>query len=163
MTGAVIITHGELATALRKTAESITGHAEGVKVVPVGKSDNTDAIREILTTAVGEVNSGEGVIIFTDMFGGTPSNIALSMLNDGSEEVITGVNLPLLIKFFSNRTDMALSELADMLKEYGRESIVLAGDILKEKSTEKSDEESAEKSKAVDRVKDSAESKASKG
>jgi PTS system mannose-specific IIA component len=82
------------------------------------------------------VNSGDGVIIFTDMFGGTPSNIALSMLNDGSVEVITGVNLPLLIKFFTNRSDSALGELADMLKEYGRESIVLAGDILKEKSPE---------------------------
>ncbi len=137
MTGAVIITHGELVEALCKTAESITGHAEGVKVVPVGKSDNTDDIREILTSAVKEVESGEGVIIFTDMFGGTPSNIALSMLNDGSVEVITGVNLPLLIKFFCNRTEMALGELADMLKEYGRDSIVLAGDILKEKSTEK--------------------------
>jgi PTS system mannose-specific IIA component len=136
MTGAVIITHGNLADALCKTAESITGHAEGVKVVPVDKSDNTDEIREVLAAAVEEVNSGDGVIIFTDMFGGTPSNIALSLLNDGSVEVITGVNLPLLIKFFSNRSDSALGELADMLKEYGRESIVLAGDILKEKSPE---------------------------
>ncbi|MBE9529156.1 MAG: PTS sugar transporter subunit IIA [Proteobacteria bacterium] len=136
MTGAVIITHGNLADALCKTAESITGHAEGVKVVPVDKSDNTDEIRAVLATAVDDVDSGEGVIIFTDMFGGTPSNIALSLLNDGSVEVITGVNLPLLIKFFCNRSDSSLGELADMLKEYGRESIVLAGDILKEKSTD---------------------------
>ncbi len=137
MIGAVIITHGELASALLKTAESITGHIEGVRIVPVEKADNTEEIRDVLTSATAEVDSAAGVIIFTDMFGGTPSNIALSMLNNGNIEVITGVNLPVLIKFFGNRTDKPLTELAGMLKEYGRESIVLAGDILKEKREEK--------------------------
>ncbi len=133
MTGAVIITHGELADALLKVAESITGRTEGVKILPVENTDNTEEIREELSAAIEEVDTGQGVIIFTDMFGGTPSNIALSMLNSGGVEVITGVNLPVLMKFFGNRTDRPLGELANALIEYGRDSIVLAGDILKEK------------------------------
>ena len=97
MAGAVIITHGDLARSLLGAAESITGAVEGVIPVCVNKGDTTEGIRQGLAQAVKSVDKGAGVIIFTDMFGGTPTNIALSLLSAGRVEVITGVNLPLLL------------------------------------------------------------------
>lgn len=134
MAGAVIITHGDLARSLLGAAESITGAVEGVLTVCVDKGDTTEGIRQSLAQAVKSVDKGAGVIIFTDMFGGTPTNIALSLLSAGLVEVITGVNLPLLLKFLSHRaSDKPLGEFAVQLREYGKGSIVLAGDMLKEK------------------------------
>ncbi|MBI5587280.1 MAG: PTS sugar transporter subunit IIA [Deltaproteobacteria bacterium] len=133
MVGAIVVTHGSLAASLVEVAESITGKIENVRVVSVRNSDTTESIRSALSGFVREVNTGSGVIIFTDMFGGTPTNIALSLLEDGKVDVITGVNLPMLIKFIGNRTEKRLSEVALLLKDYGQKSIVLAGDMLKEK------------------------------
>lgn len=133
MVGAIIITHGSLASSLVEVAESITGKIEKVKTVSVQSSDTTESIRSALSGSIREVNSGSGVIIFTDMFGGTPTNIALSLLEDGKVDVITGVNLPMLIKFIGNRTDKSLTDVALLLKDYGQKSIVLAGDMLKDK------------------------------
>lgn len=133
MVGAIVITHGSLAASLMEVAESITGKIEKVKTVSVVSSDTTESIRGALSGSIKEVNSGSGVIIFTDMFGGTPTNVALSLLEDGKVDVITGVNLPMLIKFIGNRTEKSLSEVALLLKEYGQKSIVLAGDMLKDK------------------------------
>jgi PTS system mannose-specific IIA component len=133
MVGAVVITHGRLAVSLVKAAESITGHIERLKTVAVQDSDTTDEISGVLASAVKKVEDGEGVIIFTDMLGGTPSNIALPLLEEGKVDIITGVNLPVLFKFVSHRGDKPLGELALLLKEYGRGSIVLASDMLKEK------------------------------
>ncbi len=133
MVGAIVITHGSLASSLMEVAESITGKIEKVKTVSVMSSDTTESIRSALSGSIKDVNSGSGVIIFTDMFGGTPTNVALSLLEDGKVDVITGVNLPMLIKFIGNRTEKSLSEVALLLKEYGQKSIVLAGDMLKDK------------------------------
>lgn len=133
MVGAIVITHGSLAASLMEVAESITGKIEKVKIVSVMRSDTTESIRSALSGSIKDVNSGSGVIIFTDMFGGTPTNVALSLLEDGKVDVITGVNLPMLIKFIGNRTEKSLSEVALLLKEYGQKSIVLAGDMLKDK------------------------------
>lgn len=133
MVGAIVITHGSLASSLVEVAESITGKIEKVKTVSVQSSDTTESIRSALSGSIKEVNSGSGVIIFTDMFGGTPTNIALSLLEDGKVDVITGVNLPMLIKFIGNRTDKSLTDVALLLKDYGQKSIVLAGDMLKDK------------------------------
>lgn len=133
MIGAVIVTHGGLAQGLIDVAESIAGPMEALKAVSVSRSDNTESIRGMLSGAVKEVNRGDGVVIFTDMFGGTPTNIALSLLEGGRVEVITGVNLPMVLKFAGHRTDKKLHELVLYLKEYGQNSIVLAGDMLKEK------------------------------
>ncbi len=133
MVGAIVITHGSLAASLMEVAESITGKIEKVKTVSVTRSDTTESIRSALSGSIKDVNSGSGVIIFTDMFGGTPTNVALSLLEDGKVDVITGVNLPMLIKFIGNRTEKSLSEVALLLKDYGQKSIVLAGDMLKDK------------------------------
>jgi PTS system mannose-specific IIA component len=133
MIGAVIVTHGGLAASLVEVAESIAGRVESVKTVKVTGSDTTDGIRAELSACVKGVDGGGGVIVFTDMFGGTPTNVALSLLKPGAVEIITGVNLPVLLKFLSHRNERPLDDLALMLKEYGQRSIVLAGDILKEK------------------------------
>lgn len=133
MVGAIIVTHGNLAASLVEVAESITGKMENVRTVSVLNSDTTESIRGAISGAIKEVNSGSGVIIFTDMFGGTPTNVALSLLEDGRVDVITGVNLPMLIKFIGNRTEKSLAEVALLLKDYGQKSIVLAGDMLKDK------------------------------
>ncbi|OGQ06229.1 MAG: hypothetical protein A2W38_02205 [Deltaproteobacteria bacterium RBG_19FT_COMBO_58_16] len=133
MIGAVIITHGRLADCLVSVAESISGKIENVRVVPVMNSDKTENIRVLLSKAIKEIDSGDGVLIFTDMFGGTPTNIALSLMEEGKVDIITGVNLPIILKFVSYRNDKTLSELAALLKDYGHTSIVLAGDMLKEK------------------------------
>jgi PTS system mannose-specific IIA component len=134
MVGAVVVTHGKLAEALVEAAEAITGKIDKVRTVTVTSADSTDGIRGVVSAAVKEADSGKGVVVFTDMFGGTPTNIALSLMNAGKVEVITGVNLPMIIKFVGHRSDKPLHELAAMLREYGQKSIVLAGEMLKDRS-----------------------------
>lgn len=133
MIGAIIITHGSLAESLTEVAESIAGKIENLRVISVKSSDTTESVRGALATCVKEVNTGSGAIIFTDMFGGTPTNIALSFMAEGKVEVITGVNLPMILKFVGHRGEKGLGGLALLLKGYGQESIVLAGDILRER------------------------------
>lgn len=133
MIGAIIITHGRLAGCLIDTASAITGKADNIKAIHIEGSNTTDSVRAALMTAVKEINTGDGVIIFTDMFGGTPTNIALPFCSAGKVEVITGVNLPMLFKFIGHRADMPLAALAVFLRDSGRQSIVLAGDMLKDK------------------------------
>lgn len=134
MVGAVVITHGRLAEALIEAAVAITGKIEKVRTVSVASTDSTEGIRGLVSSAVKDADSGKGVVVFTDMFGGTPTNIALSLMNSGKVEVITGVNLPMLIKFVGHRSDKDLHELAAVLKDYGQKSIVLAGEMLKERN-----------------------------
>lgn len=133
MIGAVIITHGALASSILDVVQSITGPLESVLAVEIMNSETTEGIRSALCAAVEAADSGKGVIIFTDMFGGTPTNVALSLLDEGRVEILTGVNLPLLIKFVGHRSEKPLHELTLLLKDYGQKSIVLAGDMLKER------------------------------
>lgn len=133
MVGAVVITHGRLAEALVEAAEAITGKMEHVRTVSVASTDSTDGIRGVVSASIREVDSGKGVVVFTDMFGGTPTNIALSLMSSGKVEVVTGVNLPMLIKFVGHRSDKPIHELAAVLKDYGQKSIVLAGEMLKDR------------------------------
>ncbi|MBI5970068.1 MAG: PTS sugar transporter subunit IIA [Deltaproteobacteria bacterium] len=133
MVGAVIITHGDISRSLCEAAEAITGKADMIKTISVKSSNATEDIRNTLASSVKEADSGFGVIIFTDMFGGTPTNIALSLLEEGRVEVITGVNLPMLLKFIGHRAEKEIGELAVFLREYGRNSVILAGEMLKEK------------------------------
>lgn len=133
MIGAIIITHGTLGKALIEAAEIIVGKADRMQILTVTGSDAPDGLRAKIADAVKQVNDGNGVLIFTDMFGGTPTNIALSFLAPEKVDILTGVNLPMLIKFLGYRAEKTLRELTLMLKEYGRTSIVLAGDMLKDK------------------------------
>ncbi len=133
MIGAVIVTHGRLAGALFGAAEGISGKIDNVRTVEITGGEATEDVRESLAAAISEVDSNKGVIILTDMFGGTPSNIALSFLKEGSVEILTGVNLPLFLKFLSFRRDVEFLELVTRLVDYGQKSIVLASGMLKEK------------------------------
>ncbi len=133
MVGAVVITHGGLAASLVKALVSIAGDVEMLSTVSVQNDDTTEEISTILAGEVKSVGGGAGVIIFTDMLGGTPSNVALPLLAEDKVDIMTGVNLPVLLKFVNHRSDKPLGELALLLKEYAKESIVLASDVLKEK------------------------------
>jgi PTS system mannose-specific IIA component len=133
MVGGIIIAHGTLAESLVKTAETIVGEAENVRTVSVMDGETTEQIRDKLEEAVKDVKKNDGVIIFTDMFGGSPTNIALSVLEEGVVEILTGVNLPMLLKFLNYRSEMKFAELVLQLKEHGQRSIVLTSDILKGK------------------------------
>jgi len=136
MIGAVIITHGRLAEAMLVSAVSIVGTAERVMALSIKGEETSEDIKKMLQEAMVEVSDGEGVVVFTDMFGGTPSNIALSLLDEGIIEVITGVNLPLILKFLGSREGRSIDELASLLVEHGRKSIVLASEMLNRSKTD---------------------------
>jgi len=133
MVGAVVITHGELGKALLDAARMIKGGMDKIKPVTIEDYNDVDALRERLLHAVSEVDGGDGVMVFTDLFGGTPTNIAMSILEDRDVEIMTGVNLPVLIKFDSLRDGKSLREVATFLEEYGRKSMAIAGDMLRGK------------------------------
>jgi PTS system mannose-specific IIA component len=130
MIGLVLVTHAGIAQELVKSAEMIMGTIEGVEAVSINPNDQVDKIRESIETAIRDVDKGS-VIIMTDMFGGTPSNMSLSFLQDNHIEVVTGVNLPMMIKFLADRSKFGVAELAEKLKQCGRESIIVAGEYLK--------------------------------
>ena len=130
MIGLVLVTHAGLATALKMSAEMIAGPIERCATVEVAPDERADDIMARVVAAVEAVKSG-GAIIMTDLFGGTPSNMAMSFLKEGCIEVITGVNLPMLIEFCSRRERMPVAELAADLHRTGREGIIVAGELLK--------------------------------
>jgi len=130
MIGLVLVTHAGLATALKKSAEMIVGTIEGCATVEVAPDERADDIMARVVAAVESVQA-DGAIILTDLFGGTPSNMAMSFLKEGCIEVVTGVNLPLMIEFCSRRGQLSVAELAADLQRTGRDGIIVAGDLLK--------------------------------
>ncbi len=130
MIGAVIVTHCQLGSALISTAEFILGRIDGVESIAIDAQDSTEAMRAEIEASIKKVDQGGGVIILTDMFGGTPSNLSLSFLQAGKVEVLTGVNLPMIIKLVQSREKMELNELAEAVGSYGRKSINVAGEVL---------------------------------
>jgi PTS system mannose-specific IIA component len=130
MIGLVLVTHAGLATALKLSAEMIVGSIESCTTVEVAPDERADDIMARVVAAVEAVQS-DGAIIMTDLFGGTPSNMAMSFLKEGCIEVVTGANLPMLIEFCSRRERMAVAELAANLHRMGREGIIVAGEFLK--------------------------------
>ena len=126
----VIVTHGMLATELLAAAEMIVGHVAHIAAVSIGWHDDVDAAREEIERAIARVDSGRGVLIMTDMFGGTPTNIAGMFLKEGEVEVVTGVNLPMIVKLASEAGDDTLLDVARRVREQGREGIYLAGELL---------------------------------
>ncbi len=130
MIGAVIIAHGGLAAELLRTVEMVVGPQAQTKAISVTASQSSDHIFKQTQEAIQEVNTGQGVLVLTDMFGGTPSNISLSFLDKPNVEVITGVNLPMLVKLANFREQLPLQELKQRIVKYGRENIVIAGDML---------------------------------
>lgn len=130
MTGLVVAAHAGLAEELIKAAEMIVGKLENVAAVGINPEDSVESIRNSLTSAM-EAVSAQNIIIMTDMFGGTPANMSLSFLKEGRIEVLTGVNLPMIIKFSSDRDRYGVSELAAQIRNAGKEAVAVAGDYLK--------------------------------
>jgi len=130
MTGLVLVTHSGLAGALLRSAEMIVGKIECCEQVEVASGDKADAIMSSVVAAVEKVST-DGAIIMTDLFGGTPSNMAMSFLKDGKIEVVTGANLPMMIEFCSKRDKLGVAELATAMHKSGREGIIVAGEFLK--------------------------------
>jgi mannose PTS system EIIA component len=126
----VIVTHGHLAGELLAAAEMIVGPISFVTAVSIGWHDDVDAARDEVQRAITRVSQGAGVLLLTDMFGGTPTNIASMFLEDGNIEVVTGVNLPMVIKLASHEGGGSLVETARRVSELGRQGIYLAGDLL---------------------------------
>ncbi len=131
MIGALIVTHGNLAYELLKAAQTIEADIGPIEAVPLEWTDSVDEAREKIRLALERLGPDRGVIIFTDMFGGTPSNISLSFLEEGRVEIVTGVNLPMIVKFGTlqqEATDVAT--LAHVISEKGSKAIRVASDLL---------------------------------
>ncbi|MFN2532545.1 MAG: PTS sugar transporter subunit IIA [Pyrinomonadaceae bacterium] len=126
----VIVTHGNLAGELLAAAEMIVGPISHIVSVSIGWHDDVDAARDEVQRAITRVSKGMGVLLLTDMFGGTPTNIASMFLEDGAIEVVTGVNLPMVIKLATYTGEQSLMELAGKICDQGRQGIYLAGALL---------------------------------
>ena len=135
MIGVVVITHGQLATELVNAAEMIVGDLPRFTAVSIGWHDDVNDAREDIAAAIDRVRGDSGVLLLTDMFGGTPSNLGMTFLEKDHVEVITGVNLPMLIKLASLRSSSDLLGVAHEMREHGRNAIWVASDLLRGEKT----------------------------
>jgi PTS system mannose-specific IIA component len=131
MIGALLVSHGHLAQELLAAAEMIVGEISHIQAVSIGWHDDVNDARSEIEKRIADVDGGAGVLILTDMFGGTPSNIAFSFHEPGKLDVVTGANLPMIIKIASQKEGETLESLARSVCEQGRSSIALASDFLK--------------------------------
>ncbi|RFB79717.1 PTS sugar transporter subunit IIA [Methylovirgula sp. 4M-Z18] len=130
MIGMVLVTHGGLATEFRAALEHVVGPQKQIETVTIGPEDDMELRRRDIIEAVKTVDSGKGVVVLTDMFGGTPSNLAISVMNGGSVEVVAGVNLPMLIKLASERETASLERAVTSAQEAGRKYIIIPSKVL---------------------------------
>jgi PTS system mannose-specific IIA component len=138
MVGVVIVTHCHLAEELIAAAELVVGEElKQFYPVSIDPKEDSEEIREKIIAAIRKVDGGGGVLILTDMYGGTPSNISLSFLEEKRIEVITGVNLPMLLKLATYKNEMSLEELAFFITDYGQKNINLASEVLKKRVEKK--------------------------
>lgn len=133
MIGVLITTHGNLGNELIRAAELIKGTIKGVVHVSVDQTKDVEELKKEISTAIKKLDQGQGVLILTDLFGGTPSNISLSFLKEGKVEVVTGVNLPMLMKLTADREGMTLKDFASHIRDYGIKNISLASEKLSKK------------------------------
>ncbi len=130
MIGLVLVTHGKLAKEFISATEHVVGPQKNVKAICIGSDDDMEKRREDIMRAVKAVDTGDGVIVLTDMFGGTPSNLSISILGKGKVEVIAGINLPMLIRLASVRDSGTLSDAVEQAQEAGRKYISIASRVL---------------------------------
>jgi PTS system mannose-specific IIA component len=130
MIGLVLVTHGRLAVEFRAALEHVVGPQTQVETISIGPDDDVERRRQDILDAVAKVNTGAGVILLTDMFGGTPSNLAISVMAAGKVEVVAGVNLPMLIKLASVRGEKPLAVAIDDAQDAGRKYINVASQVL---------------------------------
>jgi PTS system mannose-specific IIA component len=136
MIGIVIVTHSALADEFLMATQQIVGTVEGIEPISIDPADPIEEVEKRIKKGIKKVDAGKGVLILTDMFGGTPSNISLSFQEKGKVEIVTGVNLPMLIKLSTLREEQTLDELASFIKSYGQKNIHLASEILERNTGE---------------------------
>ncbi|PKN05853.1 MAG: PTS fructose transporter subunit IIA [Deltaproteobacteria bacterium HGW-Deltaproteobacteria-7] len=134
MIGTLITTHGNLGDELIKSAELIKGPLEDILHICIDQTKNVEDLKKEISNAIKKLDKGRGVLILTDLFGGTPSNISLSFIKEDKVEVLTGVNLPMMLKLSEAKQDMTLREFACLIKNYGEKNIMLASEILSKKA-----------------------------
>jgi PTS system mannose-specific IIA component len=137
MIGVVVVTHGQLATELVNAAETIVGDLPHFFAVSIGWHENVQDARDEIAAAIDKVRQPGGVLLATDMFGGTPSNLGITFLEQDKIEIVTGVNLPMLIKAASIKEPASLIEIARMLRAHGRDAIWVASDLLSGENPER--------------------------
>ncbi|HEX3215287.1 MAG TPA: PTS sugar transporter subunit IIA [Aestuariivirgaceae bacterium] len=130
MIGIVLVTHGRLADELRSALEHVVGTQSQIEAIAIGPDDDITQRREQIIKSVHDVDTGEGVVVLTDMFGGTPSNLAISVMERGRIEVLAGVNLPMLVKLASIRRDASLDTAVQQAQDAGRKYINVASRLL---------------------------------
>ncbi len=130
MIGLILVTHGRLAEEFLVALEHVVGPQKNIATVCIGPRDDMEGRRKEIATAIKQVDDGKGVIILTDLFGGTPSNLSISLLDAGSVEVIAGVNLPMLIRLDSARKNMDVREAVAAAREAGRKYISVSSEVL---------------------------------
>lgn len=130
MIGLVLVTHGRLADEFCSALEHVMGPQNQIATVTIGPEDDMERRRHDIIEAVARVRTGDGVVILTDMFGGTPSNLAISVMNTPDVEVVAGINLPMLVKLAKVRSELPLAEAVDVAQEAGRKYINVASRVL---------------------------------
>lgn len=132
--GVLVVTHGRLADELVAAAGVIVGKVRHIHALSIGWNDDVDLAREVVRKEIAAIDEGRGVLVLTDMFGGTPTNLSLSFLAEGAVEIVTGVNLPMVVKTANLAREMStgltLRQLAERVATKGREAVVVAGDML---------------------------------
>ena len=131
MVGIVLVTHGGIAREMLLATQAIVGPVEAMVAVS-SDADETGDVRDRIKAAIEATESGDGVLLVTDMFGGTPANVALSFLSEKMIEVVTGANLPMILKLATGRGDRTLADLAGFIREYGQKNISVASHLLQE-------------------------------
>lgn len=133
MIGIVVVSHDNIAREMTETAKKILQESEGIVDIAIDSNAPVDSNRKKISEAIQKVDTGDGVLILSDMFGGTPSNLCLSFLGKSKLEVISGLNLPMLIKLVSDRNKLSFEELPEFIRDYGRRNIVIASHVLEGK------------------------------
>ena len=130
MIGLVLVTHGRLAVEFRAALEHVVGHQDQIETVTIGPDDDVEQRRRDIIEAVKRADAGDGVVILTDMFGGTPSNLSISVMNRPNVEVVAGINLPMLVKLAKVRADCPLERAVAAAQEAGKKYITVASRVL---------------------------------
>ena len=133
MVGFLLVSHGRIAESFLEVSLEIVGPVKGVQVVSLAEPIDEDKVMEDIRKARKEIDQGDGILILTDMFGGTPANLCFSLLEDPMVEVLTGMNLPMILQILSSRKEASLPELAGIAMRCGRENIYLAREILEQR------------------------------
>jgi PTS system mannose-specific IIA component len=137
MIGLILVTHGRLADQFVEAMEHVVGKQSAIETVCIGPNDDMEQRRSEIASGIAKVDAGEGVIILTDLFGGTPSNLAISLLEAGQVEVIAGINLPMLIRLAGARKKMSVTQAVEAAQEAGRNYITVASELLGQESAAK--------------------------